>query len=86
MSKNPDKHLNLFYSYGSGNRDDTEKIKQLEDNITKSFVVTLMNMNKKNQYKFITRLIGEKINTNEKISFRSEDREFTFNLRAKMLK
>ena len=62
-----DKHLNLFYSYGSGNHTDHEKVKQLEDNVTKSFIFTLMNLSNKDQNIFIRKLIGEKISNNGKI-------------------
>lgn len=39
-----DKHLNLFYSYSQGNRKNTEKFKQLEDNITRALMITIKNL------------------------------------------
>jgi len=53
-----DIHLNLFYSYSGGNRDDLDKCSQLEDNITRSFLITLMHLQTKNRNIFLKALIG----------------------------
>lgn len=54
-----DKHLNLFYCYAQGSVSTAEKSKQLEDNITRAFIVMLRNLTKANQKGVIKELIGE---------------------------
>lgn len=53
-----DKHLNLFYSYNQGSLDKLEKVKQLEDNITRALIVTLMSLEANKQKCFIEKLLG----------------------------
>lgn len=53
MRKSNDKHLNIFWSYG-GNPN-------LEDNLTRAFIVTLSCMEKKIQLKIIEELLGENL-------------------------
>lgn len=55
-----DPHFNLFYSYDRGSQKDPDRISQLEDNITRGFLIVLRSLN--NQQKFLSQLldIGEK--------------------------
>lgn len=61
MRKNKvyDKHLNLYYSYNIGNLKNQEKIRQLENNITRSLIFTLKHLSNKNQIYFVKELIGK---------------------------
>ena len=62
-----DKHLNLFYSYDRGSRKDLEHLQQLEDNVTRSFIITLKNLRTEKQKEFLENLIG--LSTKPKIYF-----------------
>lgn len=48
-----DKHLNLFYSYNQGKIDSLERIKQLENNLTRAVITTLLNLTDEIQRKII---------------------------------
>lgn len=52
-----EKHLNLFYSYNQGNLSNSERIKQLEDNLTRALIVTVKGLEISNQIKFARRLL-----------------------------
>ncbi len=65
------KHLNLFYSYNQGNLSSSERIKQLEDNLTRALIVTIKNLENSTQIEFIKRLL-----TKDNISSKS----FVFDL------
>lgn len=56
-----DKHLNLFYSYDRGNTKNPDRVNQLEDNITRAFIVTLKNLSVKYQTQFFKSIIGVKL-------------------------
>jgi hypothetical protein len=66
-----DKHLNLFFSYDQGHykrpkEKERERLKQLEDNITRSLIVILKNIDSNTSKKVITKLLGlEKIKSTE---------------------
>jgi len=64
-----DKHLNLFYSYDKGSRIDMSRENQLEDNITRSFIITIMNLKKKNLSKFFNNLLKQKLNNLDDLVF-----------------
>ncbi len=53
------KHLNLFYSYNQGNLSSSERIKQLEDNLTRALIVTIKNLENSTQIEFIRRLLAK---------------------------
>jgi len=63
-----DKHLNLFYSYELGDMKDKDRAKQLENNITRAFIVTLMNLTF-NMQKSIIESILDKKNINKKHNY-----------------
>jgi hypothetical protein len=71
MRKNKvyDKHLNLYYSYNIGNLKNQEKIKQLENNITRSLIFTLKHLSNENQKCFVNELIGKDISSGKDISY-----------------
>ncbi|CAN5766537.1 hypothetical protein BH20ACI4_BH20ACI4_16840 [soil metagenome] len=54
-----EKHLNLFYSYNQGNLSSSERIKQLEDNLTRALIVTVKSLEISNQNLFIKTLLGK---------------------------
>lgn len=56
-----EKHLNLFYSYNQGNLSSSERIKQLEDNLTRALIVTLRNLETSSQIKFLKLLLSKNI-------------------------
>ncbi len=56
-----EKHLNLFYSYNQGNLSSSERIKQLEDNLTRALIVTLRNLETFSQIKFLKLLLSKNI-------------------------
>jgi len=56
-----DKHLNLFYSYNQGNLNDTERIKQLEDNLTRSLISTLLSLDSNMQKRFLEMLVEDNV-------------------------
>lgn len=64
-----DKHLNLFYSYGRGSRKDLDHLNQLEDNITRSFIITLINLGPTLQNLFLNNLLGLKLRKNTKLKY-----------------
>ena len=53
-----DKHLNLFYSYDRGSEKSLDRLKQIEDNITRSFIVTLKGLASNHQRDFLNKLMG----------------------------
>jgi hypothetical protein len=57
-----DKHLNLFFSYDRGGYEDPDKLKQLEDNVTRSFLVTIKNLSAHLQKEFLISLLGRSNN------------------------
>lgn len=54
-----EKHLNLFYSYNQGNLSSSERIKQLEDNLTRALIVTLKNLNISTQNECLKLLLSK---------------------------
>lgn len=54
-----EKHLNLFYSYNQGNLSSSERIKQLEDNLTRALIVTLKNLENAAQINFLKMLVSK---------------------------
>lgn len=56
-----DNHLNLFYSYGQGSTKRADSSIQLEDNLTRAFIVLLKNLNIKLQIKILKKIIPENI-------------------------
>ena len=69
-----DKHLNLFYSYNQGELQNPATESQLENNLTRSLIVTLKNLSKTTRNRLI-----------EKILYKDEDQRlksnnFTFDL------
>lgn len=54
-----EKHLNLFYSYNQGNLSSSERIKQLEDNLTRALIVAVKSLEISNQNLFIKTLLGK---------------------------
>lgn len=64
-----DSHLNIFYSYDSGSKNSFDQLRQLEDNITRSFIITLSHLSKENQIEFIKKLLSiDNINHNPQIA------------------
>ncbi|MFA6877670.1 MAG: hypothetical protein WCQ76_02075, partial [Fusobacterium sp.] len=72
MKKSFDKHLNLFWNYTGG--------PGLEDNITRSFILTLSSLGKDQQLQVINNLIKENHFTN------SDNLEITYDLQNPYLK
>jgi hypothetical protein len=60
-----DNHLNLFYSYDAGSRKDLERRKQLENNLTRAFILTLKNLSPENRRGILKSLLGEDIGKKE---------------------
>ncbi|MDQ3181307.1 MAG: hypothetical protein M3Q33_12385 [Acidobacteriota bacterium] len=56
-----EKHLNLFYSYNQGNLSSSERIKQLEDNLTRALIVTLRSLEVSTQVSFLNLLLSKNI-------------------------
>ena len=54
-----DPHFNLFWSYSGGHRKDLDHLGQMEDNVTRSFLITLSRLNQVNQNKFINKLLRQ---------------------------
>ncbi len=54
-----EKHLNLFYSYNQGNLSSSERIKQLEDNLTRALIIAIKSLENSNQNLFIKTLLGK---------------------------
>jgi hypothetical protein len=52
-----DQHLNIFCSYGRGSRKSLEHLSQLEDNITRSFVIALKYLTVGQRRKFLEKLL-----------------------------
>src|SRR4030067_1382512 len=57
-----DEYLNLFFSYDKGSYKSLYQLKQLENNVTRSFLVTLKNLNPTIQSKFLEKLLYGKRN------------------------
>jgi len=55
-----EKHLNLFYSYNQGNLGSSERIKQLEDNLTRALIVILKSLDNSLQIEFLKELLSRK--------------------------
>lgn len=53
-----DKHLNLFYSFAQGKDNSLKNIGVLEDNITRSFLITLSNLGKNGRRNFFKNLLN----------------------------
>jgi len=53
-----DPHFNIFYSYDRGSKKDKESLSQLEDNITRGFLIVLKNLEPIHQRKFLKDLVG----------------------------
>lgn len=65
-----DKHLNLFYSYDRGSRKDLDHLKQLEDNITRSFIITVMKLSEEQKLTFLNNLLDDsELKTKKKLNF-----------------
>ncbi|MBC8488911.1 MAG: hypothetical protein H8D45_23070 [Bacteroidetes bacterium] len=56
-----DNRLNLFYSFDHGSTKSPDKNIQLEDNITRSFILTLCNLSHKNIVSFLERILPNRI-------------------------
>ena len=57
-----DQHLNMFCSYGRGSRKSLERLSQLEDNITRSFVIALKYLTEDQRCKFFKELLNVDLN------------------------
>ena len=64
-----DSHLNLFFAYSSGDTRDLDHVRQLEDNITRSFLITLSKLEEKKQIEFIRELLSDSKPGRPKINF-----------------
>lgn len=53
-----DKRLNIFFSYDRGGYKDPDKLKQLEDNVTRSFIIVLRHLQPRNQSQLLKKLLG----------------------------
>lgn len=60
-----DNHLNIFQAYQSGNQDSPDEINRLEDNLTRSFIITLKYLqeyNKGDQFRsYVMKLMDPKV-------------------------
>jgi len=85
-----DKHLNIYYSYDTGNIRDPFKTQQLENNITRCFLSTLSNLNISNQNEIIKEMTNSLIDTstNTKVLFdlqNLKDRSNIYNMDNKIV-
>lgn len=62
-----DPHLNLFYSYapGSLSKENFERAKQLEDNHTRAFIITLMLLDTDSQKQFLNHLLPKEVKSKQ---------------------
>ncbi|MBK6877771.1 MAG: hypothetical protein IPG99_15285 [Ignavibacteria bacterium] len=54
-----DNYLNLFFSYDGGSRKDLERKKQLENNLTRAFIITLSNLSTELSKEFLGAFIDQ---------------------------
>ena len=80
MNISSDPHFNMFYSYAGGHNKDLEHLNQLEDNITRAFIITLSGLDHDQQLKFLIKILGTRI-----ISSRTREISYDLqNLKSKL--
>jgi len=52
-----DPHFNIFYSYGRGSQKDYDRISQLEDNVTRGFLIVLKHLSDTDRKEFLWNLL-----------------------------
>ena len=81
-----DRHLNIFHSYNQGDFQTLSKIKQLENNITRAFISTIINLPIQHQNTIIQKLINANNQSEEyKYYLQSIDNELALENYSKYL-
>ncbi len=76
-----DEHLNLFYSYDSKGQDDAQGRLQLENNVTRAFIICLRYLQPATEERFLRDLLGNEAGKGLRVD-RTEDAGLRFDLQS----